>query len=143
MIIRPAALSDVDAVMAVEKTGILHPWTRESIESVISDDGKICLASYEDEVLTGYIYASYVLDEAEIGNICILPKLRGQGIGKALLQKMLEALRGMEIKTVFLEVEADNAPAVKLYENAGFTRYNERRDYYGPGKDALLYSVQI
>lgn len=143
MIIRPAAFSDVDAVMAVEKTGILHPWTRESIESVIKDDGKICLASYEGDTLTGYIYASYVLDEAEIGNICILPGSRGQGIGKALLDKMLESLKERDIKTVFLEVEADNAPAVRLYEKAGFIRYNERRDYYGPGKDALLYSVQI
>lgn len=143
MIIRPAVPSDVDAVMAVEKTGILHPWTRESIESVINDDGKICLASNEGDKLTGYIYASYVLDEAEIGNICVLPESRGQGTGKELLNQMLEALKEKDIRTVFLEVEADNAPAVRLYEKAGFIRYNERRDYYGSGKDALLYSVQI
>lgn len=48
---------------------------------------------------------------------------RGQGIGKQLLQHVLQAVTG----SIALHVEADN-PARKLYEKLGFTnRYLEMR----------------
>ena len=139
MDIRPAVIGDVDSIMAVEKTGISHPWDKESIEAVINDDNKICIVAVEDS-LAGYIYASFVLDEAEIGNICIVPELRGQGVGRKLLAALIEDLKSKGITTIFLEVESDNLNAIRLYESSGFTKYNQRKDYYGPGRDALLYS---
>ena len=39
---------------------------------------------------------------------------------------------------VFLEVEFDNDPALALYDKTGFQRYGMRKDYYGPGMDAVL-----
>ena len=142
MDIRPAVYGDVESIMAVEKTGISHPWDKESIESVINDDNKICIVAV-DESLIGYIYASFVLDEAEIGNICIVPECRGQGVGRSLIDSMLSDLKSRGVCKVFLEVESDNASAIRLYERSGFVKYNQRRDYYGPGRDALLYSLTL
>ena len=142
MDIRPAVYGDVESIMAVEKTGISHPWDKESIESVVSDDNKICIVAV-DESLVGYIYASFVLDEAEIGNICIVPECRGQGVGRSLIDSMLSDLKSHGVCKVFLEVESDNASAIRLYERSGFVKYNQRRDYYGPGRDALLYSLTL
>ena len=142
MDIRPAVYGDVESIMAVEKTGISHPWDKESIESVVSDDNKICIVAV-DESLVGYIYASFVLDEAEIGNICIVPECRGQGVGRSLIDSMLSDLKSRGVCKVFLEVESDNASAIRLYERSGFVKYNQRRDYYGPGRDALLYSLTL
>ena len=142
MDIRPAVYGDVESIMAVEKTGISHPWDKESIESVINDDNKICIVAV-DESLIGYIYASFVLDEAEIGNICIVPECRGQGVGRLLIDSMLSDLKSRGVCKVFLEVESDNESAIRLYERSGFVKYNQRRDYYGPGRDALLYSLTL
>ena len=142
MDIRPAVYGDVESIMAVEKTGISHPWDKESIESVINDDNKICIVAV-DESLIGYIYASFVLDEAEIGNICIVPECRGQGVGRSLIDSMLSDLKSRGVCKVFLEVESDNESAIRLYERSGFVKYNQRRDYYGPGRDALLYSLTL
>lgn len=142
--IRPAALSDTDAIMAVEKTGIAHPWTRESIEALIEEADKTALTAVSsDGAVIGYVGASFVLDEAEIGNICVLPEYRGQGVGKALFTALLDALKEHGIKEVFLEVESDNESAVALYEKAGFVKYNQRRDYYGGGRDAMLYKRSL
>jgi len=139
-----ASSSDADAIMNIEKTGISHPWIREDILSLINDDNKIALkAISEDGTITGYVGASYVLDEAEVGNICILPEYRGNGIGKILFDRLITDLKSRGVTRVFLEVEDTNTPAISLYEHLGFVRYNSRKDYYGNGKDALLYVLSI
>lgn len=140
----PAVLADVDAIMAVERTGIAHPWTKDSIEALINDDNKTALkACLEDGTLVGYVGYTYVLDEAEVGNICVLPEYRGMGVGRKLFDEGEKYLKQKEIKVIFLEVESDNEGAIALYEKCGFVKYNARRNYYGEGRDALLYSYQI
>jgi ribosomal-protein-alanine N-acetyltransferase len=39
---------------------------------------------------------------------------------------------------VLLEVNAESAPAVTLYESAGFEVISRRSSYYGPGQDAFI-----
>lgn len=135
-----AVITDVDSIMKIESSGIAHPWTRDSIEALINDENKIALKAFlDDGSVVAYVGASYVLDEAEIGNICVLPEYRGMGVGKSLLNDLMDELKSRGIVTVFLEVESDNVNAIALYEKAGFTRYNSRKDYYGEGRDAMLY----
>jgi ribosomal protein S18 acetylase RimI-like enzyme len=45
---------------------------------------------------------------------------RGRGVARAILEQMLESLKGDAIKTVVLYVRADNAPARALYKKLGF-----------------------
>lgn len=64
-------------------------------------------------------------DEA-IGEVYVLgidPGAQGGGLGRALTDTGLAHLRGRGLREVLLYVEADNAPAVGLYERRGFTRY--------------------
>ena len=129
--------------MSTEQTGIAHPWTRDSIEALINDDNKVALKASDDDKLIGYVGASYVLDEAEIGNICVLPGYRGQGVGRKLFDELTKYLKESGINVIFLEVESDNAPAIALYERQGFTKYNARKNYYGEGRDALLYKKEL
>ena len=135
-----AEINDVDSIMKIESSGIAHPWTRDSIEALINDENKIALKAFlDDGSVVAYVGASYVLDEAEIGNICVLPEYRGMGVGKSLLNDLMDELKSRGIVIVFLEVESDNVNAIALYEKAGFTKYNSRKDYYGEGRDAMLY----
>lgn len=134
--------NDIEAIMALERTGIAHPWTSDSIEGLINDHDKAGLKACDDDgKLIGYIGAAYVLDEAEIGNLCVLPEYRGKGTGRKLLASMIELLKSKGCSTVYLEVEETNVPAISLYEKFGFQKYNLRKDYYGPGRDALMYKL--
>lgn len=139
-----ALIGDVDQIMKIEASGIAHPWTRDSIEALINDENKTALKAFTDDgEVIGYVGASYVLDEAEIGNICVLPEHRGKGAGRMLLEALAENLKACGVTVIFLEVEADNVNAAALYEKTGFIRYNSRKDYYGEGRDAMLYKRSL
>ena len=72
--------------------------------------------------------------EYEIHTIGVDPAYQGQGIGRGLLDELLEYASG---GTVFLEVRTDNEHAIALYESVGFVRVGLRRRYYrASGADA-------
>ncbi len=81
----------------------------------------------------GCILARRAGGEAEIVALAVMPAVRRLGTGRALLQR---AMAGGE--PLFLEVAADNAPALALYAGAGFAEIGRRRGYYGLGRDALV-----
>jgi ribosomal protein S18 acetylase RimI-like enzyme len=66
--------------------------------------------------------------EAWIYGFAVFPELQGKGIGRKALSRIvkMEEQKGLSI---FLEVEAKNAHALKLYESCGFRRYHSQ-DYY-------------
>ncbi|MGO3504514.1 MAG: mycothiol synthase [Brachybacterium tyrofermentans] len=58
--------------------------------------------------------------DAEIYVVATDPSMQGQGVAGFLLAAALERLRTADVPGVELYVEADNAPALRLYENWGF-----------------------
>ena len=143
LVIRQGTLSDVQEIMALEQGSIEHPWESKAIETLITDSNKICLIAELDGTIAAYVGAESVLDESNIGNIVTHKDYRGRGIATQLFDALLKELKEQGIVKVFLEVEHDNAPAIALYEKSGFTKYGHRRDYYGPGKDAVLMSKEL
>lgn len=59
---------------------------------------------------------------ASIWGMYVSPVARGKGLGRALLDAAV-AEAGSLVKSVRLCVEANNDPAIKLYESAGFKRW--------------------
>ncbi|WP_313802598.1 GNAT family N-acetyltransferase [Cytobacillus sp.] len=80
------------------------------------------------EMPVGKMRVSHTDGEAWIYGFAIFPEYQGKGIGrKALTNTILrEQIEGFPI---FLEVEAKNAHALKLYESCGFKAYHSQ-DYY-------------
>lgn len=66
-----------------------------------------------------------VIDDTGAGsiqNIGIVPEQRGLGLGTALIEKALAGIREWGAASATLEVTADNAGAVRLYQRLGFRR---------------------
>lgn len=57
--------------------------------------------------------------------IAIVPSRRGKGLGEQLLVSLLDRAREEGYARISLSVEADN-PAIRLYEQHGFTRVGDR-----------------
>ena len=60
----------------------------------------------------------------------LLPAFRGQGIGRPLLQRTLEAARAGGLSRVELTVREDNPGAITLYQRAGFEAEGVQRNAF-------------
>lgn len=143
--IREGKTSDIDAVARIEAASITHPWIREELEKCVTDDNKTLIVAEDSDTkeVLGYITASSVLDECEIGNIAVEEIYRGQRIGRRIMEAMLEKARSQGITQVFLEVAQNNERAIDLYTSTGYEAYGRRSDYYGPGQDAVLMKCNL
>lgn len=62
--------------------------------------------------------------QGEVYVVGVVPEAQGKGLGKVLTRRGITHLRDRGAATVLLYVEADNAPAVRLYESLGFTHWD-------------------
>jgi len=60
----------------------------------------------------------------------LLPPFRGQGIGRRLIAKTLDAARGLGLSRIELTVREDNANAIALYKKIGFVAEGVQRNAF-------------
>ncbi|MBO1752303.1 ribosomal protein S18-alanine N-acetyltransferase [Actinotalea sp. BY-33] len=85
--------------------------------------------------------------DGEVGQVMtigVAPAQQGRGLGRLLLDALLDRARELGARAVLLEVRVDNAPAIGLYERAGFRTIGRRRRYYQPEDvDALTMELAL
>lgn len=121
--------SDLDRVMEVERSGYPHPWTRGIFRDCLRV-GYLCEVLEIDGVLHGHGIMSIGAGEAHILNLCIRYESQRQGLGRRMLEHLLEAARRLHAHTVLLEVRPSNTAAVALYHRVGFNEVGVRKNYY-------------
>ncbi|WP_446211378.1 ribosomal protein S18-alanine N-acetyltransferase [Micromonospora sp. IBSANI012] len=97
------------------------------------------VATDVDGTVLGYAGLTVQPDEAWVQNIAVRRDAQRRGVGRMLLEELLAEVARHDVRTVLLEVAADNAPAQKLYATYGFEPIGVRRGYYQPSNtDALV-----
>lgn len=140
MTIVPMAERHLAALAEIEKACFHAPWS----ESMLREElGKgIFLVAERGGQAVGYVGCQTVLDEGYITNVAVSPDARRQGIARALIAKLTDEARAAGLAFVTLEVRASNAPAIALYEGAGFGRVGVRKNFYTvPTEDAVLMTL--
>lgn len=83
--------------------------------------------------IDGYAGVDVAGEVADVMTIAVAPRARGRGLGRLLLDHLVDAARAAGAAHLMLEVRADNAAARRLYADRGFTDVSVRRRYYQPG----------
>ena len=143
--LRPMILQDLPAVLAIENNAYEFPWSI-GIFSDCLRVGYPCWIYEVDGEIQGYTVISIAADEGHILNLCVTPESQGQGIGKILLEGVMDTARRFDIKQIFLEVRPSNKVALSLYHSFGFNEVGTRRKYYPAKKgreDAIILAKSL
>lgn len=78
-----------------------------------------------------------------IYSLAVAEAARGRGLGALMLAHAEARARARGRVRISLEVRADNAAAVALYERSGYRRIRERPGYYADGCPALCLEKSL
>ena len=98
------------------------------------------IAKKDDEIV-GFFGIMIILDEATIMNIVTKKNKRNLGIGSALLETIINLSKEKHLKSITLEVDEVNIPAIKLYEKYNFQTVGKRKNYYHNNNAAILMTL--
>ena len=131
-VIRPLRLDKAEDCARLHGTSFAHPWSAEEVAALISSPTTLAAAALDPTSgrLRGFVLARAAADEAEILTIAVDHKVRGKGVGRALLTEIVRQAARAGARAMFLEVDQENAPALVLYGHLGFVRVAERTGYY-------------
>ena len=158
--LRPAAASDLSAIVALERAADGAPhWPLATYEAILGEQlaaGQRCLIVAEaDAALAGFAVGLMHripstdrddLDDrvAELESVVVAPSARRAGVGRALCCAVLDWCRSNRAAEVVLEVRAGSLGAIALYAALGFTQAGRRPRYYrDPDEDALIMRLPL
>jgi len=141
----PMRMSDIDEIMEIERSLYDYPWT-ESIFADCIQVGYSCWAYIQNYQIQAYCVLSAAAGEAHILTLCVHKDFQGQGIGKLLLEHLIDLAKDHRAEVLLLEVRPSNITAVHLYHKYGFNEVGTRKAYY-PAKDgredALIMALDL
>lgn len=140
--IREATLNDLDVLLTFEqgiitaerpfdptiKDGEVHYYDiarmiyEPHISVVVAEvEGKLIGSGYA-RIEDAKPYLKHT-QHAYLGFMYVVPEFRGRGVNRLIVDRLAEWARARGIHEMLLEVYADNEPAMRAYEKAGFTRH--------------------
>lgn len=137
---------DVEAVHAIEVESFPIPWSLDSFhyEMRVNPYAYYIVAEDEAGTIVGYCGMWIVIDSAQITNVAVTEKARGQGIGEGLMREAMRVAKEHNAEMMSLEVRVSNEVAQNLYRKLGFQEGGIRKGYYADNhEDALVMWVKL
>jgi ribosomal-protein-alanine acetyltransferase len=145
-LIRAARPDDVDALLRIEDAAFPGDrLTRRNFRHAVASATIVSLVAEEDGRVAGYVLVETrrTAGVARLSSIAVAPGAAGTGTGRRLADAAEVEVRRRGCDRLRLEVRADNARAIALYEAAGYRRIGRERRYYEDGEAALKFEKTL
>lgn len=136
--------ADFDALYAIEEACFKPPFRfpRSYMRQLVSDPETATWVAEQQSSMAGFAIVEWGEGKqgpvAYIQTLEVLPSHRGQGIGSELLRRMESSARAAGAQSIWLQVDAENASAIRLYSSHGFILKGREENYYPQGRAALI-----
>jgi ribosomal-protein-alanine acetyltransferase len=143
---RHASLQDLDALVEIEnKAFTTDRFSRRSFRYLLSRAKAETLVYTRDDKIIGYVMLLFHagISMARLYSLALDPVYRGQGLGQELMQAAEQAALGHDCIILRLEVRADNAAAIRLYQQQGYRQFGKTPDYYEDHMEALRFEKRL
>ena len=144
---RLATLDDLDQILELEKLSFgKDAWPKATMKSELAAKHTYYLVALSEAEVIGYAGLSKVASasSADVQTIAVSGTHQRQGIGRELMQRLIDKARELGAKEIYLEVREDKSAPQKLYESLGFEKIDRRPNYYQPdGVAAIVMRMTI
>jgi len=140
--LKRATIGDISTLVEIEKKLIDY-----KIYSAMTDEAEwqeefkkgnaaVYLILNNDTVVGNASFERNVNESAHISGLAIMPEFQKMGIGRRVLEMILEELK--EVKTITLATHPENIAALKLYKSFGFVEKEKIENYFGDGEPRVI-----
>lgn len=132
LVIARAEIADADDLAAIHADAFHRGWPADDFAAMLGETAVLAhvIRRRAGAPAAGFVLSRLAADEAEILTVAVDPRLRGRGLAGRLLDAHVRDLMRAGVRNLFLEVESENAPALKLYARRGFATIGRRKGYY-------------
>jgi len=138
-----AQIHEVNALYAIETAAHDLPWSLNLLSTSFDSPQRV-YKLYRNEQIIGFAVVIFALEQWELLDIAINPAVQGQGLGRFLLEGLIEFAAKENAAEIFLEVRQSNLAAIRLYSRCDFKQVGLRRNYYpvkNGREDALVMKL--
>lgn len=119
-------------ILELEQRCFKNPYSLNIINDIIKTHE--CFLIWYDHNIVGYIIVLKLDDSYELIRIGVIKEMRNKSIAKLALKEFINNYNS----NIYLEVNVNNANAVKLYKSIGFVEIGIRKKYYTDNSDAIV-----
>lgn len=131
-------LPDLDSISDILTCEFDDFWNYNIFKSELENkNSKYIVAKLNSEIV-GFGGIWFSVDDIHITNIVVKKSYRNKKIGTLILNALVKMCKNQTQKCITLEVNSNNIPAQKLYENFGFKTVGIRKKYYNNTDDAII-----
>ena len=144
MTIVPMEERHLDDLARLERLCFSRPWSRQALKEELTNPAACFLVGEEAGEVLGYAGMHCAAGECYVDNVAVFPEARRQGVGRKLMEALLQAAAARGGEFLSLEVRPSNLEALALYRGLGFREVGRRRRFYDdPVEDGLLLTKDL
>lgn len=147
-IVREFRPEDLDSVTVVNKVCLPENYSPSFFLDHYYENPKIFLVAEVNGKMAGYnmcriefgisnLRTAFVR-KGHVISIAVMQEYRRMGIGKALMERGMEGVKGSGANEMYLEVRVSNSAAIELYKKLGFKINKTSEGYYRDGENANI-----
>ncbi len=121
---------DMDEVLAIERYSFQFPWTEEEFLCCLRQRNCIGTVAELDHKIVGSMIYELHKSILRILNFAVAPEARRHGIGRQMVQRLIDKLSQQRRREIVLEVRETNVPAQLFFSNNGFRAITVLRNHY-------------
>jgi len=141
--------SDFVPLYAIEEACFQPPlrFGRRYMRQLVDSREAATWIAEQDGQLAGFAIVEWMRQRegttAYIETLEVALASRRQGVGRELLHRVEESAQGADADWIGLHVDAQNAGAIRLYENHGYCLQGKQENYYARSRAALVYRKRL
>ena len=129
----------IDLQLCAQRNFTNECWTAEQFEGAVNKGSLVLTArDFKSSQIVGFGVIDIVQNEGYIGLIAVDEPYRRQGVGRAIVWRLLQA-----VDVAFLDVRKSNEKAISFYKGLGFEIVADRKDVYkNPTENMITMKIE-